>query len=157
MNFESAAVDSALDALSLAGPGTPREDASDAVQTAILAERPISNLVTPFWHVSLSDRFADYEPYGSDYYVIRADYAGPQVGGFYLDPDNRPEVVEVEVPVVETVTETVVEEDDPTVWIVIIVVVAVVGLVIACVVYMKGKKKVEHLQALLDEAKTNKP
>ena len=42
-------------------------------------------------------------------------------------------------------------------WIVIIVVVAVVGLVIACVVYMKGKKRVEHLEALLAEQKTNKP
>ena len=56
MNLDSAAVDSALDALAAADPGTPREDASDAAQTALLAERPASNLVTPFWHVSLSDR-----------------------------------------------------------------------------------------------------
>ena len=61
-NLVSTDVDTALDALAAAGPGTPREDASDAVQTALLAERPVSNLVTPFWHVSLSDRMANYEP-----------------------------------------------------------------------------------------------
>lgn len=33
----------------------------------------MSNLVTPFWHVSISDRMANYEPWGSDYYVIRPD------------------------------------------------------------------------------------
>ena len=36
-------------------------------------EVPVSNLVTPFWHVGLSDRMKDYEPWGSDYYVIRSD------------------------------------------------------------------------------------
>ena len=110
--------------------------------------------------------------------MVRGDYAGPQVGGFYLDPDdNRPEVIEV--PVVETVTEietvtetvevpvveTVVEEDDPTLWIVIIVLVAVIGLVVACLVFVKGKKQVEHLEGLLAAAgaetnadyKTTKP
>lgn len=34
----------------------------------------MSNLVTPEWHVGLSDRLKTYEPWGSDYYVIRADF-----------------------------------------------------------------------------------
>jgi len=36
---------------------------------------PVSNLVTPYWHVGLSDRMKcmGYEPWGADYYVIRSD------------------------------------------------------------------------------------
>ena len=73
MNLDSAAVDSALDALSLAGPGAPRVAASAAVQTAILAERAVSNLVTPFWHVSLSDRFRGEET------VMLSQFVAPSV------------------------------------------------------------------------------
>ena len=40
---------------------------------------------------------------------------------------------------------------------VIIVLVAVIGLVVACLVFMKGKKQVEHLEGLLAAAGTNKP
>ena len=73
MNLDSAAVDSALDALSLAGPGAPRVAASAAVQTAILAERAVSNLVTPFWHVSLSDRFRGEET------VMLSQFVAPSI------------------------------------------------------------------------------
>lgn len=48
---------------------------SQTAQKVILQEVPVSNLVTPFWHVGLSQRVADYEPRGSDYYVIRSDLA----------------------------------------------------------------------------------
>ena len=39
----------------------------------IAAEAPVSFLVTPEWHVGLSPALAGYEPWGSDYYVIRPD------------------------------------------------------------------------------------
>ncbi|MEM9755349.1 MAG: ABC transporter substrate-binding protein, partial [Pseudomonadota bacterium] len=42
-------------------------------QELIAAEAPVSFLVTPEWHVGLSPALADYEPWGSDYYVIRPD------------------------------------------------------------------------------------
>ena len=74
-HLNSTAVDSKLDALSLAGTQTARVAASAAAQTAILAEVPVSSLMTPFWHVSVSDRMAGYKPWGSDYYVIRSDFA----------------------------------------------------------------------------------
>jgi hypothetical protein len=32
---------------------------------AILAEQAVSNLLTPAWHVGLSDRMEEYEPWGS--------------------------------------------------------------------------------------------
>lgn len=41
---------------------------------AMLAEHaPVSFLVTPEWHVGVSRRLAGYEPWGSDYYVLRPD------------------------------------------------------------------------------------
>ncbi len=42
-------------------------------QEMIAAEAPVSFLVTPEWHVGLSPALAGYEPWGSDYYVIRPD------------------------------------------------------------------------------------
>jgi peptide/nickel transport system substrate-binding protein len=71
-NLNSATVDSLLDTLS-SSHSLARVAASKAAQTAILAEVPVSNLVTPFWHVSVSDRMDGYKPWGSDYHVIRSD------------------------------------------------------------------------------------
>ncbi|PVH27480.1 ABC transporter substrate-binding protein [Pararhodobacter oceanensis] len=42
-------------------------------QEMIAAQAPVSFLVTPEWHVGLSPALAGYEPWGSDYYVIRPD------------------------------------------------------------------------------------
>ncbi len=42
-------------------------------QELIAEEAPVSFLVTPEWHVGLSPALAGYEPWGSDYYVIRPD------------------------------------------------------------------------------------
>ena len=71
--LSSTSVDSLLDALSVAEKHSVRVAASKAAHDAILAEVPVSNLVTPSWHVGLSDRMSEYEPWGSDYFVIRAD------------------------------------------------------------------------------------
>ena len=71
--LNSATVDGLLDALSNSDEGATRvAEAADA-HAAILAEQPVSNLVTPVWHVSLSDCVMDYVPGDSDYYVITAD------------------------------------------------------------------------------------
>jgi peptide/nickel transport system substrate-binding protein len=72
--INSATIDSLLDALALAGhANSARVNAAMAVHTEILDEYVVSNLVTPEWHVGLSSKLADYDPWGSDYYVIRAD------------------------------------------------------------------------------------
>ena len=42
-------------------------------QDKILADAPIAFLVTPDWYVGLSKRLSSYEPWGSDYHVIRDD------------------------------------------------------------------------------------
>ena len=43
-------------------------------QALISEGAPVSFLVTPEWHVGLSQRLTGYEPGGSDYYIIRPDF-----------------------------------------------------------------------------------
>ena len=43
------------------------------IQRQVFAAAPVSFLMTPAWHVGLGPRLAQYEPWGSDYYVVRAD------------------------------------------------------------------------------------
>jgi peptide/nickel transport system substrate-binding protein len=68
--LDSETVDGLLDELALASETSDRYAAAAAAHQAILDEVPVSNLVTPEWHVGLSSRMAAYEPYGSDYYII---------------------------------------------------------------------------------------
>ncbi|MFN4100332.1 MAG: ABC transporter substrate-binding protein [Pararhodobacter sp.] len=43
---------------------------------AVIAEgAPVAFLLTPEWHVGLSDRIAEYQAWGSDFYIIRDDFA----------------------------------------------------------------------------------
>jgi peptide/nickel transport system substrate-binding protein len=72
-NLVSAEVDTHLDALAVAEDHNSRILMAQVAQAAIHNEVPVSNLVTPMWHVSVSDRLANYKPWGSDYYIIRAD------------------------------------------------------------------------------------
>ena len=73
----SATVDAKLDALADKEDHAARVTATADAHAAILAEQAVSNLVTPEWHVSLSDCMVDYVPWGSDYYVIRPDLFVP--------------------------------------------------------------------------------
>ena len=52
-----------------------RHAATAEAHAAILAEQPVSHLVTPSWHYSLSDRMVTegYTAYGADYYIIHAE------------------------------------------------------------------------------------
>ena len=79
-NIQSATIDARLDALSVEENHDLRVLLSQAAQEAILEEMPVSNLVTPDWHVGLSECLKDYEPWGSDYYVIRSDLKKPDAG-----------------------------------------------------------------------------
>ena len=81
--FSSATIDSMLDNLSKQPRPLPlspealqeRITLTASIHAEILKNIPASNLVTPYWHVSLSDRMADYEPWGSDYCVHRENWA----------------------------------------------------------------------------------
>ena len=92
--LSSATVDGLLDSMANAESHANRVKFAADAHAAILAEQAVSNLVTPEWHVSLSDRMVDYnyEPWGSDYYVIRADlFVAP-------DPTPRPTPAPVAAP-----------------------------------------------------------
>jgi len=74
--LESPQIDALIDALSHAEAGD-RVPATAAAHEAILEQVPVSFLMTPSWHVGLGNRLMNYEPWGSDYYMIRADFGLP--------------------------------------------------------------------------------
>ena len=71
--WSSAAYDEVIAELRLAAEPADRIALARKAQELIADEAPVSFLVTPEWHVGLSGRLASYEPWGSDYYVIRRD------------------------------------------------------------------------------------
>jgi peptide/nickel transport system substrate-binding protein len=71
--LKSTAVDGHIDALATAEDGAARVAATEAAHKAVLEQVPVSILVTPEWHVGLSNRLTDYKLWGSDYYVVHAD------------------------------------------------------------------------------------
>jgi peptide/nickel transport system substrate-binding protein len=71
--YKSPAFDTILDRFATeADPARRAEIALDA-QTQLYTDVPVSFLVSPVWYVGLSKRLANYEPWGSDYHVLRAD------------------------------------------------------------------------------------
>jgi peptide/nickel transport system substrate-binding protein len=73
MSFADAALDADLDRLREIDAPQARAAALRALEARVFAQAPIVYLMTPVWHVGLSARAADYVPYPSDYYVVRAD------------------------------------------------------------------------------------
>ena len=54
-------------------PGAERDQVSKDIQKIVAEDLPIIYLVDPQWHVALSERVADYEPYCGDYYCVNAE------------------------------------------------------------------------------------
>jgi len=75
--LNSSVIDGLLDDLGHTEQHSARVADTLAVHQAILEEVPVSNLMTPSWHVGLSSRLAEYKPWGSDYYVIHSDFGLP--------------------------------------------------------------------------------
>ncbi len=71
--WSNAAYDALIAKLRAEGERKARIDLARRAQEMIAAQAPVSFLVTPQWHVGLSPALAGYEPWGSDYYVIRSD------------------------------------------------------------------------------------
>lgn len=71
--WSNADYDALIAELRAEGDPQARIDLALDAQKLIAAEAPVSFLVTPEWHVGLSPALAGYEPWGSDYYVIRSD------------------------------------------------------------------------------------
>ena len=73
MSFADRGVDAALDRLREIDAAPARAAALRDIERRVFEQAPIVYLMTPVWHVGLSARAADYVPYPSDYYVVRAD------------------------------------------------------------------------------------
>lgn len=71
--LSSTDVDRALDRMADAQAPADRAAAATAAHRAVIDQAPVTFLITPVWHVGLGPRLSAYEPWGSDYHVIRAD------------------------------------------------------------------------------------
>lgn len=71
--FASPALDRVLDRFTTASSAADRAAIAAEAERIVLADAPVAYLLTPVWHVALSRRLAGYEPWGSDYYVLRPD------------------------------------------------------------------------------------
>lgn len=71
--YASEEFDAILDRFGTEGAPEARGDIARAAHEVLFRDVPVSFLVAPVWHVGLSQRLANYEPWGSDYHVLRAD------------------------------------------------------------------------------------
>jgi peptide/nickel transport system substrate-binding protein len=71
--YRSEAFDAILDRLAVAEDPADRVRLAREAQQRLIGDAPVAFLTTPVWHVGLSPRLRHYEPWGSDYYVIRGD------------------------------------------------------------------------------------
>ncbi|MGY6708467.1 MAG: ABC transporter substrate-binding protein [Rhizobiaceae bacterium] len=65
--------DAILDELVEASDAELRAELALDAQARLFETVPVVYLVAPEWHVGVSERLAGYEPWGSDYHVLRAD------------------------------------------------------------------------------------
>ena len=73
MGYASAKLDGLLDRLRETSAFDARVALIRDAQRELLVDAPMIFLVTPVWQVGLSARVAGYEPYPSDYYIVRSD------------------------------------------------------------------------------------
>ena len=72
-HYRSGAFDEIIAGFAEADGEDERNAIAKAAQNQLFEDVPVTFLVSPEWHVGLSERLAGYEPWGSDYYVIRAE------------------------------------------------------------------------------------
>lgn len=73
MGYANARMDAAIDRLRATGDSAARNDLVREATRIAIADAPMIFLLTPVWRVGLSERVAGYEPYPSDYYIVRDD------------------------------------------------------------------------------------
>ena len=47
-----------------------RNELAKEIQEQVYKDLPVIYLVDPQWHIAVSDKLKDYEPYCGDYYVV---------------------------------------------------------------------------------------
>ncbi len=71
--YADPAFDAMLDRFAVSGDAEERAALALDAQQKLFEDVPASFLVSPEWHIGLSKRLENYEPWGSDYHVLRAD------------------------------------------------------------------------------------
>lgn len=71
--YASAEFDAIIDRFATTGDPDERVQIALDAQDKLFEDVPVSFLVSPVWYVGLSERMKNYEPWGSDYHVLRAD------------------------------------------------------------------------------------
>lgn len=71
--YRSPEFDAIIAGFSTAASLEQRAEIGLEAQAQLFKDVPVTFLVSPDWHVGLSKRAANYEPWGSDYHVIRPD------------------------------------------------------------------------------------
>ena len=71
--YKSPEFDAVIDGFAATADAGERAKIALAAQETLFEDAPATFLVSPQWHVGLSKRLANYEPWGSDYHVIRAE------------------------------------------------------------------------------------
>lgn len=71
--YADPAFDTILDGFASESDPAKRAAIAAAAQAKLFEDAPVSFLVSPMWNVGLSGRLSGYEPWGSDYHVLRAD------------------------------------------------------------------------------------
>ncbi|UUP17010.1 ABC transporter substrate-binding protein [Nitratireductor thuwali] len=71
--YDSEEFDAIIARFSSSGEAKRRAEIALDAQQKLFEDVPVTFLVSPSWHVGVSERLADYEPWGSDYHVIRPD------------------------------------------------------------------------------------
>lgn len=71
--YASPEFDAIIDRFATTGDPAKRVEIALDAQAKLFDDVPVSFLVSPIWYVGLSAKLKGYEPWGSDYHVLRAD------------------------------------------------------------------------------------
>lgn len=71
--YSNEKVDELLDQMGTLPAGEEKDNLAKQVQQIISEDLPVIYLVDPQWHIAVSDKLANYEPYNGDYYVVNAE------------------------------------------------------------------------------------
>lgn len=71
--YSNEKVDELLDQMGALPAGEEKDNLAKQVQQIISEDLPVIYLVDPQWHIAVSDKLANYEPYNGDYYVVNAE------------------------------------------------------------------------------------
>ncbi|MEE0284175.1 MAG: ABC transporter substrate-binding protein [Lachnospiraceae bacterium] len=71
--YSNEKVDALLDQMGALPAGEEKDNLAKQVQQIISEDLPVIYLVDPQWHIAVSDKLANYEPYNGDYYVVNAE------------------------------------------------------------------------------------